>query len=94
MRTGKTIRLTTVLTTLVLASTASHAGSLHPFSAQSDAARHWLILNFDDQPIGQQIAAQGNRALARIRAGLDFTAPTLPAPTPGPLASRGEATEG
>lgn len=94
MRTGKMMRHAALAATLALASNAAHAGSLNPFTNQSDAARHWLVLNFDDQPIGQQIAAQGNRALRLIRARIQVAAPALPAPVPGPLARRAEATEG
>lgn len=91
-----TRRSTGLATALVLglASTSASAGGLGPFNASSDAARHWLVLNFDGGPIGQQIAAQGNRALQLIRATVQISAPRLPEPTLDQLASRPGSQEG
>lgn len=68
---------------LALGLVAGPAAAEGPFFAGlagSDAARHWLVLNFDEQPVGHQIARQGNAALQRIRDEIRIAAPILPQP--------------
>ena len=78
----------------LLAAPGGAAAGAVPRTADPDSARHWLVLNFDTQPVGRQIAQQGNAALQRIRAGIRITAPALPRPQRDELASRRAQLDG
>ena len=78
----------------LLAAPGGAADGPVPSTADPDSARHWLVLNFDTQPVGRQIAQQGNAALQRIRAGIRVTAPALPRPQRDELASRQAQLDG